>query len=173
MSTSDEIRRVVEPVLDAWDLYLYDLELVGRTLRVTVDRAGGVDLDTIGRVTRAVSAALDDHDPVPGGRYTLEVSSPGVERALRRPDHFARAVGTRVTVKTTPDTEGDRRIEGDLTAADDDGVTITLEDGGERRVPYGQIDKARTVFEWGPAASGKGSSPSGKAPKSRKRASTS
>jgi len=165
MSSTDEVRGVVEPVLGDWDLYLYDLELAGRTLRVTVDREGGVDLDTLGAVTRAVSAALDDADPVPGGRYTLEVSSPGVERPLRRPDHFRRAVGSRVTVKTTPATEGERRVEGELADADDDGVVLAV-DGAPVRLGYDQIVKARTLFEWGP-------SPAAKTPKSRKRASKS
>lgn len=149
MSSMDDIRRVVEPVLGGWELELYDVELAGRTLRVLVDRDGGVDLDTLSDVSRAVSRALDERDPVPGGRYTLEVSSPGVERALRRPQHFRSAVGSRVTVKTTPEAEGDRRVEGELAAADDEGVTVTLDDGNERRLPYGDISKARTVFDWG------------------------
>ena len=166
MSSTEEIRGVVEPALRAWDLYLYDVELAGRTLRVTVDRDGGVDLDTLSDVTRAVSSALDEHDPVPGGRYTLEVSSPGVERPLRRPEHFEWAVGSRVTVKTRPDAEGERRVEGQLVDVDDGGVTVAVDSEVERRIAYDQIVKARTVFEWGPSAS-----PT--APKRRKRASKS
>jgi len=161
MSVSDQVQRVVEPILVDRGVDLYDLELAGRTLRLLVDREGGVDIDLLGRLSREVSAALDEDDPVPGGRYTLEVSSPGLERPLRRPDHFRRALGSRVALKTTPDTEGDRRVDGELITADDEGVTVSLDDGGERRLAYGSIERARTVFEWGPAT------------KSTKRASTS
>jgi ribosome maturation factor RimP len=121
-------------------------------VRVTIDRPGGVDMDAIARVTRAVSRALDQHDPI-AGRYTLEVSSPGLERTLRTPAHFLRAVGSTVRIKTRPGVEGERRIDGVLAAADDEGVTVTLAApaNGDRRVRYDEIERARTVFEWGPA----------------------
>ncbi len=88
---------------------------------MTVDRPGGVDLDALAEANRAVSRALDELDPFPG-RYTLEVSSPGLERRLRTPAHFARAVGETVTVRTLPGTAAVRRVRGVLAAADDDGV---------------------------------------------------
>jgi ribosome maturation factor RimP len=103
----------------------------------------------VSEATRVVSAALDRHDPVPG-RYTLEVSSPGVERTLRTPDHFERFVGTTVNVKTHPDVEGERRVEGSLEAADDDGIVVA-----GRRIAYADVERARTVFVWGPAERGK------------------
>jgi ribosome maturation factor RimP len=148
MSTVERVRAVVEPVVAAADLGLYDVELAGGTLRVLVDREGGVDLAVLGEVTRAVSEALDAEDPLPG-RYTLEVSSPGLERKLRTPEHFAAAVGKQVRVRTVPGTEGERRVEGELTAADADGVVLTTADG-ERRVAYADVERAKTVFEWGP-----------------------
>src|SRR5215217_524689 len=148
MSTVERVRAVVEPVVAAADLGLYDVELAGGTLRVLVDREGGVDLAVLGEVTRAVSEALDAEDPVPG-RYTLEVSSPGLERKLRTPEHFAAAVGKQVRVRTVPGTEGERRVEGELTAADVDGLTVATADG-ERRIAYAEVERARTVFEWGP-----------------------
>ena len=147
--TLDPAARVAElvaPVLDAEGLELFDVELRGGTLRVSVDRPGGVDMEALSAATERVSAVLDAHDPVPGDRYTLEVSSPGVERPLRTPDHFRRFVGTTVAVKTRPDVPGERRIEGILDAADDDGVTIA-----GRTLRYDEIDRARTVFTWGPA----------------------
>ena len=67
---------------------------------------GGVDLDAIATATRAVSVVLDAHDPFPGKRYTLEVSSPGVERKLRTPKHFERAVGEKVSVRTSAGGQG-------------------------------------------------------------------
>ena len=82
-------------------LELVDMELRSGTVRVVVDRADGADLESIAEATRAVSALLDTHDPMPGQRYTLEVSSPGIERPLRTPRHFIRAVGETVTIRTT------------------------------------------------------------------------
>jgi len=147
-STVERVRAVVEPVVAAADLELYDVELAGGVLRVLVDRAGGVDLAVLGEVTRAVSEALDADDPLPG-RYTLEVSSPGLERKLRTPAHFAAALGKKVRVRTVPGTEGERRVEGELAAADDDGVVVATP-AGERRLAYAEVERARTVFEWGP-----------------------
>ncbi len=83
----------------------------GGVLAVTVDRAGGVDLDALTTANRAVSRALDELDPIPG-RYSLEVSSPGLERPLRTPAHFARAIGETITVKTRPQVPGERRRRG-------------------------------------------------------------
>ena len=139
------MRALVEPAVSPLGLELVDVEHVGATLRVSIDRPGGVDLDTISAASEAVSAVLDHADPVPG-RYTLEVSSPGVERPLRTPEHFRRAVGTPVSVRTQPGVEGERRVEGVLSQADDEGVVVV-----GRRLAYGEIERARTVFEWGPS----------------------
>lgn len=147
MSTIDRVRALVEPLVDDHGLELYDLDLSGGTLQVLVSKAGGVDVDALTSLSRAVSRTLDEHDPVPG-RYVLEVSSPGLERPLRRPDHYAGAIGTLVAVKTVAGTEGDRRVKGTLVAADDEGATVALDDGTERRLAYGEIERARTVFEW-------------------------
>ena len=163
MSTAAEISAVVEPVVTAHGLELFDVVHAGTVVRVLVDREGGVDLDTLSEVTAAVSSALDEVDPV-NGRYTLEVSSPGLERPLRRPDHFARSVGERVTVKVRSGVDGDRRLDGVLAAADDDGIALQLDDGEERRIRYEEIDKARTVFEWGP-----GPKPGGGGKRTKKR----
>ena len=151
MSTTDRVRELVEPVVADLDVELVDVELTGGILRVTIDRAGGLDLDVIATATRAVSRLLDEHDPVPG-RYTLEVSSPGLERRLRTPDHFVRAIGSEVTVKTRTEVDGERRFRGTLVAADDTGITIrSADDATERTLAHDQIEKARTVFDWGPA----------------------
>jgi ribosome maturation factor RimP len=143
------VHELVEPLLAAHDVEVVDVEQLGATLRVTVDRAGGIDLDAVSEATLVVSDALDRHDPLPG-RYTLEVSSPGLERPLRTPGHFQRFVGSHVAVKTKPDVEGDRRVEGTLEAADDQGLVIA-----GRRLSYGDVEKARTVFVWEPAERGK------------------
>ena len=172
MSTADEITAAVEPVVIARGLELFDVVHAGTVVRVLVDRQGGVDLDTLSAVTTAVSAVLDDVDPV-NGRYTLEVSSPGLERPLRRPDHFGRSVGERVTVKVRPEPGGDRRLDGELTAADDDGITLRLADGSDRALRYDEIESARTVFEWGPPPKPGAGGKQKKSKATRKKAATS
>ena len=145
---------LVAPICADLGLELYDVEHQGGVVRVAVERDGGVDLESISLVTRLLSRALDATDPIPG-RYTLEVTSPGLERTLRTPAHFARAVGREVTLKTLPTVPGERRVQGTIAAADDDAVVIRLAEPDasgevERRVGYHEIDRARTVFRWGP-----------------------
>jgi ribosome maturation factor RimP len=147
----DELFDILAPTVTGLGLELVDLELRAGLLRVVVDRPGGADLDTISSVTRAVSEVLDRNDPFPGHRYTLEVSSPGVERPLRTPAHFARAVGEMVSVRTVAGGQGERRVQGVLAAVDDDGIVLTgtgLPEEG-RRLGFDDIERARTVFEWG------------------------
>ena len=159
MGPAEHVHELVEPILARLGLELFDVELKGPVLRVSVDRPGGVDLDALSDATRAVSAALDADDPLPS-RYTLEVSSPGLERPLRTPAHFRRFLGTTVTVKTNPDVEGERRITGPLDVADDEGITVA-----GRHLAYSEIERARTVFEWGPTPKPKGAPPRAKAKK--------
>jgi ribosome maturation factor RimP len=143
MGQAEMVRELVEPVLAAEGLELFDCELKPGLLRVTVDAPGGVSIDRLGQLSQRLSRLLDDRDPI-ASRYTLEVSSPGLERSLRTADHFRKAVGTTITVRTRGEVEGDRRVQGTLDSADDDGVVL---DG--RRITYDQIDRARTVFDWG------------------------
>jgi ribosome maturation factor RimP len=145
VSIVERVREIVEPLLARLALTLYDIELSGSQLRITVTAPGGVDLEAISHATRLISVALDEHDPIPS-KYTLEVSSPGLERPLRTPEHFADAVGLTVSVKTNARVDGERRIKGELAAADDQGIAI-----GDQTLRYEDIEKARTVFEWGPA----------------------
>ena len=159
MTVDERVRDIVLPVLSNHDVELYDLDVRGPLVRVVVDREGGVDLEGLSAVTRAVSRALDEADPI-SHHYTLEVTSPGVERPLRTPAQFARAVGEVVKVRLTSGGEGERRFEGLLTAADEHGITVEAagsdaesedEAGGPRTrtLAYDEIERARTVFEWG------------------------
>ncbi len=169
--TLDKVRALVMPIVGDLQLDLYDLEFRGGTLRVTIDTpvgsTAGVDLDTIALATRLIGREFDHHDPVPG-HYTLEVTSPGLERTLRTPVHFQRELGKVVALRLRDTTNSDRRVQGVLVAADEHGATIRTEpstapsttpstapgttDGAdERTVKYDQIDRARTVFTWGPS----------------------
>ena len=156
MSTADEIRRLVAPVVEDMGLELDHVEFTGGLLRITVDRDGGVDIEGLSAASEAVSRVLDEEDPIPS-RYTLELSSPGLERPLRTPAHYQRYIGTKVSVKTRPEVEGERRVEGVIEEADDEGFTVA-----GRRLSYGEVERAKTVFEWG------GQPKPGKAPKKKK-----
>ena len=142
---------------------LYEVTWAPGLLRVLVDREGGVDLNTLTALSPVLSAALDaaEPDPLPG-RYTLEVSSPGLERQLSTPAHFRRFVGTLINVKLTAAAagDGDRRFRAVLEEADDEGFTA-----GGRRLSYDETELAVTVFEWGPAPK-----PGGRPPKTQKKA---
>ena len=151
MPERETIVAAIEPVLATLGLEVFDVQLTGSgrasTVRVIVDRDGGVDLDAITAASERIQPALDDL-----GAYALEVSSPGLERPLHRPEHFRRAVGETVSVKVR-DADGEvRRLRGDLVSTDERGVTVDAGDtnSGEH-VDYDQIIKARTVFEWGAA----------------------
>ncbi len=149
--------------VDAAGCELYDVTWAPGLLRVLIDREGGIGLNTLAALSPVLSAALDaaEPDPLPG-RYTLEVSSPGLERQLKSPAHYRRFVGTPLNVKLTaaaaPD--ADRRFRATLDDADDEGFTA-----GGRRFSYGDVELAMTVFEWGPQPK-----PGGKPPKTQKKA---
>jgi ribosome maturation factor RimP len=157
MANLEAVRASAERALAPLGLELVDVELVGsgraRTLRLTVERAEGlpegVDLEALTAASEAVSPTLDALDAV-SGSYNLEVSSPGLERALRRPRDFRRFLDTTVSIKTHEAVDGARRHRGRLLAAGDEGVCLEV-DGVERRFAYEDIAQARTVFEWGPA----------------------
>lgn len=151
MDINTKIRSIIDPVLAEQSVNLYDLEFNGGVLQITLDRPGGIDIDVIGSVSRTISRLLDEHDPIPG-TFTLEVSSPGLERRLRTPEHFVSAVGESVSVKTRAGVDGDRRFKAVVSAANSDEVTFTPMGSGEPRVlTYDQLERVRTVFEWGPA----------------------
>jgi ribosome maturation factor RimP len=148
-----DLADALSPVVEAHGLDLVDVEVQGRQLTVFVDREGGVGLDELGDATRDVSAELDRLDPLPG-RYTLSLSSPGLERRLRTPGQFLRAVGETVSVRVDGGTDEVRRMTGTLTSVDELGCTLEGPEvpEGAARLEYDRIERARTVFEWGPPA---------------------
>ena len=147
MGVVDRVNDLVDPLCARVGVEMVDLEFAGGVLRITVDQPGGVGTEALTALTGEVSRVLDHTDPIPG-TFTLEVTSPGIERPLKRPDHFGRVVGSRITLKTCPGTEGDRRLEGILEAADDSGLVVRTDDGSHRAVAYEEVQTARTVFAW-------------------------
>ena len=153
-----DVESSLRPVVEAAGLELVEATFIRehgrRILRVTVERdePGGVDLDTIAEVSGRISRRLDLDDVV-SGPYDLEVSSPGVERPLKRPREFQRHTGTKVKVRSVEPVDGSRTHTGTLEVADEDGIVVRTETG-ERRIRYEDVASARTVFEWGPAERG-------------------
>src|SRR5688500_13301833 len=132
MRAAERVRELVEPLDEAACVELGDVEHGPGLLHVNLDRDHGNHLEAITEASEQVTDFLDVHDPIPG-RYTLEVSSPGLERPLRTPEQFRRFVGTVINVKTASHVEGERRFSGELTDADDNGIVVTPQPAGEPR----------------------------------------
>jgi ribosome maturation factor RimP len=143
-----DIWSVVEPYLAAEQLELDDLELTGRgrgrLLRVTVD-GDDVGVDRLAELSRGLSRLLDD-EPGLQDQYRLEVSSPGLERKLRRPSHYRKSVGREVVVKTAR-SDQKATYRGTLTDADEAHFTVDV-DEGPVAVSYDDVVSAKTVFRW-------------------------
>ena len=146
-----EIETPLRSLLSVLGLDLYDLEMVKGTLNVVVNAPGGVDLERLTTASRQISEWLDVNDPI-AGRYTLDVSTPGLERKLRTPQHFATTLGEIVTLRELRPGEATRRLEGPVVAVDETGVTLDDAEHGRTRVAFDSIDRARTVFKWGAEA---------------------
>jgi ribosome maturation factor RimP len=127
------------------DLEGVDVSTAGkrRVLRVAIDKDGGVSLDDVADATRAVSRALDDADAMGERPYTLEVSSPGVDRPLTLPRHWRRNRDRLVKVSLADDTT----VTGRVVDSDDDGVTLDV-DGDQRRLGYAGIRRAKVQVEF-------------------------
>jgi ribosome maturation factor RimP len=147
-----QAREVAEPILAAEGVELVDVEFVREhqhwILRLYIDKAGGVGLDDCSHASHAVETALDvaeliDHP------YSLEVSSPGLNRPLKKREHFARVTGQKVKLKTYgPVGEPPRKnFSGLLTRVEEDAVTVEVEGAGPFRIPMREIAKANLEFE--------------------------
>ena len=151
----DRVTSLVAPIVTDLGLDLYDIEYTGGIVRIVVDTQpggpAGVSLENIALITRLVSREFDHSDPVPG-RYTLEVTSPGLERTLRLPRHFVREVGKTIAVRLSSALNGQRRIQGDLVSASEDTIVVRLADNAltEVTIPLSIVERAKTVFQWGP-----------------------
>ncbi|CAB4650463.1 MAG: ribosome maturation factor [Actinobacteria bacterium] len=151
----DRVTSLVAPIVTDLGLDLYDIEYTGGIVRIVVDTQpggqAGVSLENIALITRLVSREFDHSDPIPG-RYTLEVTSPGLERTLRLPRHFVREVGKTIAVRLSSALDGQRRIQGDLVSASEDTIVVRLTDNAltEVTIPLSIVERAKTVFQWGP-----------------------
>jgi ribosome maturation factor RimP len=145
-----KLRALLEPPVEALGYELLHLEFAGNkggTLRLYIDAPGGIEVDDCESVSRQVSMVLDVEDPVEDS-YTLEVSSPGLDRPLVKPDHFRRFAGEKVRIVMHTHVLGRRRFTGLLVEADEMKAEVEV-DGESYTLPYDQMESARIepVFE--------------------------
>jgi ribosome maturation factor RimP len=154
------VASVIEPVLKAMDIDLEAVKIAAagrrRILRIVVDADGGVSLDDIAEISREVSARLDARNAMGDAPYTLEVSSPGVDRPLTQPRHWRRAIGRLVLVALTDEDHPSQRepadgpVDHEARVIDADQQSVTLEIGGaQRTVSYSQLGPGRVQVEFG------------------------
>jgi ribosome maturation factor RimP len=149
----EQLRELLAPVVAGLGYQLWELEYMPRSggglLRLYIDvpagSTNGIGLDDCERVSRAVSASLDATDPIPG-HYTLEVSSPGLDRVLRTREHFERFAGERVRLEMMQPIEGRKRFAGRLLGVGESDITLELE-SGRISLPIEDIHRARLAPE--------------------------
>ena len=143
----DALISLLEPTIERLGYELADLELKlggpDGLVRIYIDKADGIDIEDCEVVSRQVSAILDVEDPLPGN-YTLEVSSPGLDRTLTKPAHFERFMGEDVRVKLRFPLDGRRNFKGALKSVDEDNIEVEV-DGESHSLPLATIESARLV----------------------------
>jgi ribosome maturation factor RimP len=144
------VHDLVAPLAAELDAELIDVEVKGQggrqVVRLIADAEGGLDIDVTAKLSRRAGDALDEVDLIPGS-YTLEVTSPGADRPLRRPRDFARNTGRDVRVLRKEDADGPREVTGTVVAVTDDAVTLQQE-AGEVTVPLDELDHGKVILPW-------------------------
>ena len=148
--TVARVQQILEPILGSFGLSLWELEFKKEgpkwLLRIYIDRESGVTLNDCETVSRDLSAALDVEDIIPHA-YNLEVSSPGLDRTLTRPEHYERCRGSLAKIKTYQPIEGQKVFRGRLRGMEGDRARIALENGTTLDIPLRDIAKASLEVE--------------------------
>ena len=151
-SVIERARAICERVGNQEGLEIVEVDLVGggrhRVLRIYIDKPGGVSHADCEKVSHQVGEILDVEDVIPGAGYTLEVSSPGVERKLSKPRDFERFVGEKVKVSLRAPLENQRHWQGMLAAFANGTVTLETAPGKSIQFPLEQVERANLKFEW-------------------------
>ncbi|HVO95423.1 MAG TPA: ribosome maturation factor RimP [Terriglobales bacterium] len=151
-TTIGRIWDLVAPLAANQGMEVVDIELKhegtrgGRVLRIYLDKETGPNMDDLSQVSRLLSELLDTHDIVDGA-YTLEVSSPGINRPLKRPEHFRRFVGKRVRVRTREMIQGRRSFLGPLLEVSREAILIN-QDGTKFEIPFSMIERSNYEHDW-------------------------
>lgn len=151
-ATLGRVWELAAPLAESEGMEIVDIELRhersrgGRVLRLYLDKAGGPTVDDLSRVSRQLSELLDGQDVV-SGAYTLEVSSPGINRPLKRPEHFARFVGKNIRVRTRDMINGRRVFLGELLEVSAETIAVN-QDGAKCVIPFSLIDNSNYEHDW-------------------------
>ncbi len=144
------VRDLVAPVAEEFGFMLWDVEYVKEgadmILRITIDKPEGIDIEDCEKMARAIDPIIDEADPIEVS-YKMEVSSPGIERALSRPEHFAACMGEKIEAKLYAPMDGKKQIVGILSAADEKSITVTV-DESDIVLEKSAVAKVSTVFDW-------------------------
>ncbi len=140
---SESLIEMIRPGVESLGYELVGVEYLGSRLRIYIDHADGINVDDCARVSHQVSGVLDVEDPIKEN-YTLEVSSPGLDRPLFYKADFDRFAGERASIKLREKLIDRRKFEGTLKGTEEKGVLLEV-DGEELLLPFGQIEKAQLV----------------------------
>lgn len=147
---ADTVRDLVSPTADELGYTLWDVEYVKEgadmILRITIDKPEGIDIEDCEKMSRAIDPIIDEADPIEVS-YRMEVSSPGVERVLSRPEHFEMCMGEKVELKLYAPKDGQKQFVGILSGYENGDVTLTV---GDENITFekASVAKAATVFDW-------------------------
>ena len=151
-SVADKIEEIARRVAEPEGLEVVEVEVKGggnnRFVRISIDKPEGVTHGDCENVSQQVGTILDVEDIIPGSHYTLEVSSPGVERKLIKPQDYQRFQGKKAKITLREPIEGRRNWEGTLAGLEDGAVALETEPGTTVRFPIEQVQKANLKFEW-------------------------
>ena len=147
-SVQDRLWDRIDPYVAAEGVELDDVEILGggQIVRVTVDAEESIGVDLIAELSKGIGRLIDQDDPFTHS-YTLEVSSPGLERKLTRRNHYKKSVGCEVKIRTFAAVDGEKNHRGSLLSADDNEFTVDI-DGTEQKFHYEDVSSARTIFVW-------------------------
>jgi ribosome maturation factor RimP len=151
-AVASKIEEIAQRVAQSEGIEVVEVEVKGggnnRFVRISIDRPSGVTHADCELISQQVGTILDVEDVVPGGRYTLEVSSPGLERKLTKPQDFLRFQGKKSKITLREPIDGRRNFEGILAGFEEGAVALDTGDGKTIRFPLDQVQKANLKFEW-------------------------
>ena len=151
-ATITRVWQLAAPLAEGEGMEIVDVEFRhegsrgGRILRLYLDKEGGTNVDDLTRMSRQLSELLDAEDTIDGA-YTLEVSSPGINRPLKKPEHFARFIGKRIRIRTRDMIDGRRSFLGILGKVVEESVTL-IQEGKQYRIPFSMIEKSNYEHDW-------------------------
>lgn len=150
MTEKHPVQDIVEPIIDSLGFEVVRIMTIGvknPTLQIMIERKDRKDLvvDDCAAVSRAISDILDEKDPI-DGEYSLEVSSPGLDRPLTKPEHFERFAGYEAKIETKTEVDGRKRFKGKIIRLEDNRQIVFEMDGAEYRIPFEAVGKAKLLL---------------------------